>query len=93
MANALVLAHSDEFEVLQRTARMLAVSGYFDAKGDTPHAIAQLADICVALQKPDDGSSDSTEIRILKNRFTGEVGSAGILNYNRETGRLTESVF
>lgn len=57
------------------------------------HAIAQLADICIALQKPDDETTDSTELRILKNRFTGEVGSAGILNYNRDTGRLTESVF
>lgn len=57
------------------------------------HAIAQLADICIALQKPEGETTDSTELRILKNRFTGEVGSAGILNYNRDTGRLTESVF
>lgn len=57
------------------------------------HAIAQLADICIALQKPDEETTDSTELRILKNRFTGEVGSAGTLTYNRETGRLTESVF
>lgn len=57
------------------------------------HAIAQLADICIALQKPEEGAVDSTELRILKNRFTGEVGSAGTLTYNRETGRLTESVF
>jgi twinkle protein len=57
------------------------------------HAIAQLADICVALQKPDADAVDSTELRVLKNRFTGEVGNAGTIFYNRETGRLTEGVF
>lgn len=59
------------------------------------HSIAQLADICIALQKPDDENAlhDATELRILKNRFTGEVGHAGMLNYDRHTGRLTESVF
>lgn len=57
------------------------------------HAIAQLADICIALQKPSDDAIDTTELRVLKNRFTGEVGSAGSIFYNRETGRLTESVF
>lgn len=57
------------------------------------HAIAQLADICVALQKPAEDTVDSTELKVLKNRFTGEVGSAGLIVYNRETGRLTESVF
>lgn len=58
------------------------------------HAIAQLADICIALQKPDDDElHDMTELRILKNRFTGEVGHAGTLHYDRQTGRLTESVF
>lgn len=57
------------------------------------HAIAQLADICVALQKPDADTVDSTELRVLKNRFTGEVGNAGTIFYNRETGRLTEGVF
>lgn len=57
------------------------------------HAIAQLADLCIALQKPEEGAADSTELRVLKNRFTGEVGSAGTLYYNRETGRLTEGAF
>jgi len=38
-----VTVHADELDTIQRTARLLAVSGYFDAKGDTPMAIAQLA--------------------------------------------------
>ena len=58
------------------------------------HAIAQLSDAVIGLQKPnDDPTGDATELVVLKNRATGERGSAGILNYSRETGRLTESVF
>lgn len=58
------------------------------------HAIAQLSDICIALQKSDDeDSKDTTELRVLKNRFTGEVGHAGLVMYDRQTGRLTESIF
>lgn len=58
------------------------------------HSIAQLSDAVIGLQKPnDDPTGDATELVVLKNRATGERGSAGILNYSRETGRLTESVF
>jgi twinkle protein len=58
------------------------------------HAIAQLSDAVIGLQKPsDDPMGDATELVVLKNRFTGERGSAGVLHYSRETGRLTESVF
>ena len=57
------------------------------------HAIAQLSDMCIALQKPDGDSVDMTELKVLKNRFTGEVGSAGVVMYNRMTGRLTPSAF
>jgi twinkle protein len=58
------------------------------------HAIAQLSDAVIGLQKPDeDPMGDATELVVLKNRETGERGSAGILHYNRTTGRLSESVF
>lgn len=58
------------------------------------HAIVQLSDFVIGLQKPeDDVNGDSVEAVILKNRFTGEKGSAGLLNYHRDTGRLTESAF
>jgi len=56
------------------------------------HSLVQLADTCIALQKVED-AADAIEIRVLKNRLTGETGSAGTLIYNRDTGRLTESVF
>ena len=41
--NQLAPIQTDEFEVVQRTARMLAISAYFDAKGDSHQAIAQVA--------------------------------------------------
>ena len=31
-------------------------------------------------------------LNILKNRYTGQTGPAGTLNYNRDTGRLLEDV-
>lgn len=56
------------------------------------HSIAQLSDACIGLQKVED-IPDAVEAVVLKNRFTGEQGKAGILMYNRETGRLSESAF
>lgn len=40
---ALAVIQPDELETIQRTGRMLANSGYFDGKGDTPQAIAMMA--------------------------------------------------
>ena len=40
---ALAIIQPDDLDVIQRTARLLAVSGYFDGKGDTPVAIAMMA--------------------------------------------------
>ena len=56
------------------------------------HALAQLADFCIGLQvNEEDPSDDSREIVLLKNRFTGEVGQADTLQYNRSTSRLIEA--
>jgi len=55
------------------------------------HSLAQLADAAIGLQKdPDDPDSDIRLVRVLKNRFSGQIGDAGTLIYNRETGRLEE---
>lgn len=55
------------------------------------HSLAQLADSAIGLQKdPDDPDSDIRIVRVLKNRFSGQIGDAGTLVYNRETGRLQE---
>lgn len=58
------------------------------------HAIAQLADGVIGLEKdPDEPTADTVNIVILKSRLTGSRGSCGTLMYNRETGRLTEGSF
>ena len=58
------------------------------------HAIAQLSDIVIGLERnqQDELHSDVTQLRVLKNRFTGETGIAGWLKYDRTTGRLREEL-
>ena len=57
------------------------------------HAIAQLSDIVIGLERnqQDAEAANTTTLRVLKNRFSGDTGLAGELYYNRETGRLTEA--
>jgi len=56
------------------------------------HAIAQLSDQCIGLQvNADDPTDDTRELVVLKNRFTGQVGWAGGLQYDRSTGRLLDT--
>lgn len=40
---ALAIIHAEDLDTIQRAARLLAVSNYFDGKGDTPQAIAMMA--------------------------------------------------
>lgn len=57
-------------------------------------AIAQLSDIVIGLERNQQGEDPNrTNVRVLKNRFTGETGLACSLIYDRETGRLSESSF
>ena len=57
-------------------------------------SIAQLSDCVIALernqQSDDPNESNTTRVRVLKSRYTGDVGMATHLLYNRETGRLSE---
>jgi twinkle protein len=57
-------------------------------------SIAQLSDCVIALernQQADDiEESNTTVLRVLKSRYTGDVGFATQLIYDRETGRLSE---
>lgn len=58
------------------------------------HSIAQLSDAVLGLQRdPEDPTEPRIELVVLKNRWSGDRGSAGLLTYVRETGRLTESLF
>ena len=60
------------------------------------NAIAQLSDTVIALernqQSEDELESRTTKLRVLKSRYTGDVGMATSLVYNKETGRLAEFV-
>lgn len=53
-------------------------------------AIAQLSDTVIALERNQQSEDDCTTVRVLKNRYTGEVGPACTLAYNLETCRYTE---
>ena len=53
------------------------------------HSIAQLSDGCIGLEvDAEDPTAGLRNLVVLKNRFTGEVGPAGQLQYDRDKGRL-----
>jgi len=55
------------------------------------HAIAQLSDVVIGLERNQQGENPNvTQLRILKNRFSGETGEAGKIEYSKFTGRLGE---
>ena len=55
-------------------------------------AIAQLSDIVIGLERnqQDAEASNTTTVRILKNRWSGDTGVAGQLHFNTTTGRMSE---
>lgn len=56
--------------------------------------IGQLSDIVIGLERngqaEDKQERNTTKVRVLKNRFSGETGPACNLLYHKETGRMTE---
>jgi len=57
-------------------------------------AIAQLSDIVIGMERDQQHENEdirnTTTVRVLKNRYTGETGPACWLAYDRNTGRLAE---
>jgi len=57
-------------------------------------SIAHLSDAVIALERnqqaDDEQAANTTTIRILKNRYTGETGVACYLHYDKVTGRMTQ---
>ena len=54
-------------------------------------AISQLSDACLALSRDTLGDDKNlTQVTVLKNRFSGELGNAAHLRWDPETGRHTE---
>jgi twinkle protein len=58
-------------------------------------AIGQISDIVIALERDQqcDQHSNRSLVRILKNRFSGEVGPACYLTYNKDDSQFTESAY
>jgi twinkle protein len=56
-------------------------------------AIAQLSDAVIALERNQqtDSAGNSTTVRVLKNRYTGEVGVACKLSYDLDTCKFIET--
>jgi twinkle protein len=55
------------------------------------HAIAQLSDICIGAernQQGDPAERNELQLRVLKNRFSGQTGLVDKLLYDQDTGRL-----
>lgn len=58
------------------------------------HAIAQLSDMVIGLERNQQGDNpNETIVRVLKNRFNGDTGVTSALTYDKETGRLSELPF
>lgn len=54
-------------------------------------AIAQLSDMVIGLERNQQGDNPNVlTIRVLKNRFCGDTGVSGYLEYDPETGRLKD---
>jgi len=71
MTNAIVKTEPMSLDDLQRTAKLLALSGYFDAKGDSAPAIAQLATKILAGQEMGYGPFASVQgIHVIQGRPT-----------------------
>jgi len=55
-------------------------------------AIVQLSDFALGLERDqqNEATKNVTTLRMLKNRWTGDTGEAGCVQYDASTGRLTE---
>ena len=54
-------------------------------------AISQLSDEVIGLERnQQEDAEDQTTVRVLKNRYSGEVGVACHLKYNKETCKYDE---
>jgi twinkle protein len=67
-----------------------AVTSLSELRGSA--AIGQLSDIVIGCERnqQSEDSTNHTQLRILKNRMTGETGKCGVLLFDQNTGRLTE---
>lgn len=55
------------------------------------HAIPQLSDLVVAIQRSVSAGENTAKLVVLKNRFSGRTGGAGEITYTDITGRMTDA--
>lgn len=53
-------------------------------------SIGQLSNMLISLNRDLKSDENTTQVNVLKNRFSGETGQAGMLYFNLETGSLNE---
>jgi twinkle protein len=58
-------------------------------------AIGQLSDMVIGLERnqQDSDNANVSQVRVLKNRWSGETGLCCSLSYSTTTGRMTETLF
>ena len=58
-------------------------------------AIGQLSDMVIGLERnqQDEQNPNLSQVRVLKNRWSGETGLCCALTYSKDTGRMTETFF
>lgn len=54
------------------------------------NSISQLSDQVISLSRDISSGSNTSELTLLKNRWSGQCGPCGTLTYSKETGRLVE---
>tara|TARA_B100000886_G_scaffold335769_1_gene293382 strand:- start:1847 stop:3268 length:1422 start_codon:yes stop_codon:yes gene_type:complete len=54
-------------------------------------AISQLSDTVLALERDQQAGDDTSTLRVLKNRYSGETGVAAALKYDKQTCRFNET--
>jgi twinkle protein len=54
-------------------------------------AISQLSDTVLALERDQQADDDTSTLRVLKNRYSGETGVAAALKYDKNTCRFNET--
>ena len=59
------------------------------------HSISQISDAVIGLERnqQSDNNSNDTILRVLKNRYSGEVGVASTLTYDLSNCRFSENDF
>jgi hypothetical protein len=88
---ALAIIDSNELDTIQRTGRLLANSGYFDGKGDTPQAIAMMATKILAGREMGFGPFASVNgVHIIQGKPT--VGANLMASAVKASGRYTYRV-